>query len=64
MATLNVIEIVEEYVQRNETVQKWVKDKKWSPVEELAAWEMFRFCCEIEPRLRGKVIGYTKQVNK
>ena len=55
---------METHLQRNDTIHKWIKEQNFNPVEELAAWKMYRFCCNIEPRLRGKVIGYSKEVNK
>jgi len=64
MAKLHLTEIVEHYIQRNDTVKNWVEEQNWSPIEEQAGWKMFFFCCTIEPRLRGKVISYDKQVNQ
>ena len=53
--------IVTQKVQRNEKVLNWVNNKHWSPVEEQAAWEMFFFCCELEPKLRGPIIWQDEQ---
>jgi len=53
--------IVSQQVQRNEKVLKWAESKNWSPIEAQAAWEMFFFCCQLEPKLRGPIIWHNEQ---
>ena len=52
--------IVEQKIQRNETVRNWINDLE-SPLEQLGAWKLFRFLCEYYPPLRGDVIFESRQ---